>query len=125
MPSAADKSDRQQQGQRQPRRRRRLPRTPLLLAAIAAAVYANTLTAQFTFDDSFAIVSCVVQGRGVVQGVLLLPARRQSPPICLRRRLLLTSRPFAVLLCVNQQIYNGDVTDDRKPLRALLTNDFW
>lgn len=77
MPSAADTSDLQQQGQRQPRRRR-LPRTPLLLAAIAAAVYANTLTAQFTFDDSFAIVSCVGQGRGVVQGVLLLQCWRDA-----------------------------------------------
>ncbi|KAI7844666.1 hypothetical protein COHA_001755 [Chlorella ohadii] len=74
MPSTTE----QPEQQHHQRRRRRLPLTPLLLAAIAVAVYANTLTAQFTFDDSFAI-----------------------------------------------QIYNGDVTDDRKPLRALLTNDFW
>ncbi len=53
MPSTTE----QPEQQHHQRRRRRLPLTPLVLAAIAVAVYANTLTAQFTFDDSFAIVS--------------------------------------------------------------------
>ncbi|KAL4459052.1 hypothetical protein ABPG75_013917 [Micractinium tetrahymenae] len=46
-------------------------------AAVAAVAFLNTLPAQFTFDDSFAV------------------------------------------------LYNGDVTDHNKPLRALLHNDFW
>jgi hypothetical protein len=33
----------------------------LLVAAVAAAAYVNTLPAQFTFDDAFAIVRCVLQ----------------------------------------------------------------
>ena len=33
--------------------------------------------------------------------------------------------PVPLFALHRKQIYNGDVTDDRKPLRALLTNDFW
>ncbi len=37
-------------------RTRRAP-LGLVLAAVAAAAYLNTLPAEFTFDDSFAVVS--------------------------------------------------------------------
>ena len=82
-------SPEQQQQQQGRRRRRRLPLVPLLLAAIAAGVYANTLTAQFTFDDSFAIVrggrsrggACVAACARACRGGrrLLLLAQRSLP----------------------------------------------
>lgn len=80
----------------QGRRRRCLPPTPLLLAAVAAAVYANTLTAQFTFDDSFAIVSAVVQ-EGWDAAAACVLAKQAAPP-----HLLLLNLPAAPLWGANR-----------------------
>lgn len=68
---------------------RRPPLAPLLLAASAAAVYLNTLPAQFTFDDSFAVVrgGLNAQPRGAggaldcVAMLECIAARPPAPPV--------------------------------------------
>lgn len=95
----------------------------LVLAAVAAAAYLNTLPAQFTFDDSFAVVRppgscyCCRAERSRAAGPSAWGAAG-AHPICWR------ATPTAPALPV-LQVYNGDVTDLNKPLLAVFRNDFW
>lgn len=77
---------------RQPsQRRRRLPLAAWLAAAAAVAAYLNTLPAQFTFDDSFAVVGsrggrqvCVASQRPAgLRFAALPPAVPAAPCRCL------------------------------------------
>lgn len=114
------------------RRRRRgggLPLAAWLAGAAAVAVYLNTLPAQFTFDDSFAVVGggvavagrcclhCLGHHTSPARCTCCVPSPASTPP-----RL---PTPTPVLPTPPCQLYNGDVTDRSKPLRALLRNDFW
>lgn len=122
-------------------RRHLLP--SLLLAAVAAGVYLNTLPAQFTFDDSFAVVGAAVNHlvARLSQTAMACGACRVMRGVCpgggcsgsaLRCSIQMPAPrlPSAVSAAPPSslwrlQIYNGDVTDPGKPLSAIFTNDFW
>lgn len=70
---------------------------------VAVAVYANTLWGDFTFDDQFAVVCCLL---------LDLYTLYSSTAQAQQQQLL------------SVQITNGDVTRDT-PVRDLFKHDFW
>ena len=103
-------------------------RVPLLLAAVAVAAYLNTLPAQFTFDDAFAVVgalsACVAVGGAAARSGSQL-RRSDATAAHPGARLPSTHIKATPPLTRAPQIYNGDVSDRAKPLAALWTNDFW
>ena len=119
------------------RARRRVP-VALVLAAVAAAVYLDTLPGDFTFDDSFAVVSSgptqppdMMQralGSDHPELLLMMATPSQLLPSCAACPAPRPCAPLALApptAAAPMQLYNGDVTDRSKPLRELFFNDFW